>query len=210
MKEPSFNPLWFVAIVAVVGIFVLVLVLQQKAAIPQETENQNLLGKAGTIPPGDGRTVPSITGLSGTFTQGSAVTITGSGFGIKNPVAPYKFDSFDEGSGSLGQVIDPSASGGRDWEMLASCATGGIVIPSLRTRYSNTYMRYAGDVVGWKHFGYNTDNHCFQGTNYLTLTKDDGYDEIYWSMWVLSGTNGQYDKVRNIKIASWDHNQYAP
>lgn len=46
---------------------------------------------------------PSISGVSGTFTHGSVVAITGSGFGTKAQAAPLKWDPFE--SGALGESM---------------------------------------------------------------------------------------------------------
>jgi hypothetical protein len=46
--------------------------------------------------------VPALSGVSGVVTQGSALTITGSGFGNKPIAAPYFFSDFD--SASVGQT----------------------------------------------------------------------------------------------------------
>jgi len=39
-----------------------------------------------------------VTGVSGAPAAGQIVTVTGQGFGTKNPVAPLKFDTFDDGT----------------------------------------------------------------------------------------------------------------
>lgn len=41
---------------------------------------------------------PVIDGFSGTFTHGSIVTLSGSGFGSKSPVEPVSWDNFESGS----------------------------------------------------------------------------------------------------------------
>src|SRR3989339_706840 len=150
----------------------------------------------------------TINSISGTFSNNSSVTISGSEFGIKNPVAPYKYDNFQYGSDKIGQAVSVSASGGRNWNHFSSCASVGRSTPETGFRYSNAHPRYTGDISGWKFFGTNTTyDDCYQGTNYLTLNKSDGFDEVYWSMWLLSETNGQNAKVRNVKIANWNYNE---
>src|SRR3989339_1496446 len=149
----------------------------------------------------------TINSISGTFSNNSSVTISGSEFGIKNPVAPYKYDNFQYGSDKIGQAVSVSASGGRNWNHFSSCASVGRTTPETGFRYSNAHPRYTGDISGWKFFGTNTTyDNCYQGTSYLTLNKPDGFDQVYWSMWLLSETNGQNTKVRNVKIANWNYN----
>lgn len=46
---------------------------------------------------------PSISGVSGTLTHGSSVTVSGSGFGSKTTAAPIKWDDFE--SGTLGESM---------------------------------------------------------------------------------------------------------
>ncbi|HLD34402.1 MAG TPA: hypothetical protein VJB62_00915, partial [Patescibacteria group bacterium] len=147
----------------------------------------------------------TVNSVSGTVANGNNVTVNGSGFGVKNPVAPYKYDSFQ--TGSNGQAVSTTASGGVAWNYFSSCASGGIMTPETGFRYSNANPRFSGDISGWKFYGYNTNHDCYQGTNYLTLNKSDGFDEVYWSMWLLSETNGQNAKVRNVKIANWNYNE---
>ena len=38
---------------------------------------------------------PSLPSITGTMTHGGVVTVTGSGFGVKSPVAPLLWDSVD-------------------------------------------------------------------------------------------------------------------
>jgi hypothetical protein len=102
-------------------------------------------------------------------------------------------------------AVNATASGGAAWSYFSSCASVGRLTPLTGFRYSDNHSRYAGDVSGWKYFGYNDLYNCYQGTNYLTLSKSDGYKEAYWSMWLRSETNGQDEKVRNVKIANWNN-----
>lgn len=150
---------------------------------------------------------PNITGVLGDFVNGQNIIINCSSFGIKNPVAPYKYDDFSFGSDKIGQAISEDASGGVAWEYFSSCASTGAVTPETGFRYSQSHPRFSGDISGWKYFGWNDNYECYQGTNYLTLAKADGYDEAYWSMWILSETNNQNAKVRNVKIANWNNAQ---
>lgn len=46
---------------------------------------------------------PSISGVTGTLTHGSDITISGSGFGVKAQAAPLKWDNFE--SGTLGESM---------------------------------------------------------------------------------------------------------
>jgi hypothetical protein len=52
---------------------------------------------------------PNIIGISGTITNGSSITIAGSGFGIKSTAAPLIWDNFEYGSD--GDNLDTASSG---------------------------------------------------------------------------------------------------
>ena len=67
----------------------------------------------------------TISGISGTLTHGSAVTISGSGFGTKATAPPVKFDDFQ--SVPAGQPIATSAAGGPVW------TSGGSIAPVAST-----------------------------------------------------------------------------
>ena len=59
----------------------------------------------------------TITGVSGTFSHGQTVTITGTGFGTKEQAAPMQYDDFEEGSS--GAVLT-TASGVSGWTEITS------------------------------------------------------------------------------------------
>jgi hypothetical protein len=147
--------------------------------------------------------VPTIASVSGPLAHGQNITITGIGFGVKNPVEPYKYDSFDRGADAIGANIDTVPSDGAIWQMWSSCPDEGWALPGEETRFSTAFQRFSGDVSAWKYFGFNAQHNCFQGSNHLYLENLDGFDKVYWSMWILSTSNGEYAKMRNVKIANW-------
>jgi hypothetical protein len=53
---------------------------------------------------GDICAAPAISGVSGTLMHGSAVTISGGGFGVKSHAAPLKWDNFE--NGTLGSNVE--------------------------------------------------------------------------------------------------------
>ncbi len=157
----------------------------------------SLLGSSG----GEGIEILSLNSTQ--LSRDGSYVISGRGFGVKFPVEPLKFDTFDYGSEQLGEVIDESAVGRISWSLEARCAWPGIDTPDYAMRYSDAFGRYEGDVVGWKFFGDNPEHDCYQGTNYLSLRDSNGFDEIYFSMWALSTTNGAFENMRNVKIANF-------
>jgi hypothetical protein len=76
---------------------------------------------------------PSITGVSGTLTDGSSMTITSGAndFGSKSPAAPLKWDDFE--NGTVGETVH------HGWTV---SSPGGSVVPV----YANTQQRTANDV----------------------------------------------------------------
>lgn len=84
---------------------------------------------------------PSITGASGSYTEGGSVVISGSSFGTKSPAAPLRwlsFDGYTPGNGDTSVDVLP------DWD------GGGldkyITVTGRGQSFQNTYARYSGDV----------------------------------------------------------------
>jgi hypothetical protein len=59
--------------------------------------------------------VPTITSVSGTLSHGNNITLTGSGFGIKNPVEPVLWDSIDNQHSYSGLVEGQTIPTGDDY-----------------------------------------------------------------------------------------------
>lgn len=72
---------------------------------------------------------PDITSISGTLTHGSAVTITGTGFGTKTPAAPRVWTNFENGT------MTPTALGtATSWER-----TSGMSVSTQNQEINSTY-----------------------------------------------------------------------
>jgi PKD repeat protein len=103
MKQKPFLILpLLVSIVAIVAIICMLTVSRQ--AVPRESQIGLGESQVGQAAKGTSVTVaettvgPTITSVGGTFTHGSTVTISGSGFGAKANAAPVKFDNFESGT----------------------------------------------------------------------------------------------------------------
>jgi hypothetical protein len=83
---------------------------------------------------------PSISGVSGTLSHGSQITITGSAFGTKSPAAPVKWDDFN--SGTNGNQLSSTI-----WTTQTAIGSGDVVYP----KYSNSVLR-TNDTMSCKIF----------------------------------------------------------
>jgi hypothetical protein len=105
---------------------------------------------------------PSISGVGGTVSDGQSVTISGSSFGTKATVVPYRWDNFEQGTS--GELVTGWSGG-----------TGSDI-----ARYSNEVQRgVAGHLV--------TSKHAFRpGAENISLCQNDytnGYDILYIDYW---------------------------
>ncbi|MFA6253018.1 MAG: fibronectin type III domain-containing protein [Patescibacteria group bacterium] len=142
---------------------------------------------------------PAISSVSGTISDGSAITITGSGFGAKSQAAPLRWDDFD--SGTLGARLPSQANGG--W-------TTGANQAGKEPRYSNTHVRLPGTLSAYQNF---------TGGNYNSEISLQGLFDgnVYLSGWFYRTSSGA--PSRNFKWiqfrqgdldeASWEFRQDA-
>lgn len=111
---------------------------------------------------------PVITGISGIPGTGRSITVSGSGFGVKSPVTPLKFDNFDDGSsGAYLQQRDPrwqSYRGGK-----------GLAYSDLAPHSGSLALRQR-----------NGDGECFT-SNFFTCTPAS--DELFASYWFRVDVN---------------------
>ena len=105
---------------------------------------------------------PSISGVSGTISDGENVTISGSNFGTKTTPAPYRWDSFEQGED--GELVTGWSGG-----------TGSDI-----ARYSNEVQRGPKAHLI-------TSKHAFRpGAENISLCQNDytnGYDVLYIDYW---------------------------
>lgn len=121
---------------------------------------------------------PAVTGSSGTPSQGSQLTVTGSGFGTKSPVSPLKWDDFE--AGAVGSTV---GNGWYTWTNL----TGH------EPRYSNAKPRTG--TKGTKTAFQDFTNGAYNST--LGLTNQN-IRKVYLSGWYFI-TNGG-NETRNYKM----------
>lgn len=82
----------------------------------------------------------AITGVSGTVSENSTLTITGSGFGTKSPAAPLLWDNFDSGT-SGGNL-------GGSWQAMTS----------IPLKYSSTTPYGGNGLSAWNRVQYGNDH----------------------------------------------------
>ena len=142
--------------------------------------------------PGAASAQVSVTGLSGEIAQNATVTITGSGFGVKSPAAPIKYDSFQQGT--PGQTL---SEGTPSWNLWANVWSGSDT-EAYYPKYSNAASRFNGDIAARQWFGDSPDGYvsnCTIGLTNLQIGK------LYVSGWVFNnrspdGASG----ARNVKV----------
>jgi hypothetical protein len=111
---------------------------------------------------------PQVGIVSGTFSHGQTVDLSGTQFGNKSPAAPYKYDNFE--SGTPGAFI----SGG--WHLDA-------VNPAQEPTYSTARSRVAGSQSAFQDFTRDNYNSTIGLTN-LNVGK------LYFSGWFYNTVGG--------------------
>ena len=135
---------------------------------------------------------PEINFAPSNMQNGQSVTIIGSGFGVKSPVEPLRYDDFQDGTVGDGSATTPQ---------LKNQANGGF-----NTRgqlhypyYSIEQQRFNGDIVATQHYmGVDTNQ-----TIALERTPEwqIEFPKLYASFWIhrqdISGNN---KKSSNMKL----------
>jgi hypothetical protein len=143
----------------------------------------------------------SISGVSGTKTHGSSVTITGSGFGTKPSQTPWQWDDMN---GTDGDLLEP-----RGWLVANNGASpvpalSDAVVRSTPSRTTSALLSQRNGSVPGFSFG---DNGKDGGVEYLTLTSASAANRrvpptgpllVSWWMYVNQSTT-----TNNYKFARW-------
>lgn len=130
---------------------------------------------------------PVVSGISGTVSVDSSITINGTGFGTKSSAAPWTWDNFEDGT--VGQTLSTSPKGAGYWTRYdvtatsqptyQSCGHGGTQCAQLTTAASGE---------SFQNFG---------RTGLLS-------DEMYWSCWfkweLVSGTASADSIMKMIRL----------
>lgn len=137
---------------------------------------------------------PSITGISGTITHGSAITISGSSFGTKSTAAPLIWDDFETGSGTIDSG-DSAVVGTWDAEAEGYRA-------AYSTDYARTGTKAAKCIMNAEGLGHSQRlrKDFTIGTIYLDFWLRVNYVDNKsrnWKTWILYKTDGtlQYNWV---------------
>lgn len=118
---------------------------------------------------------PAVTGITGTSTNGSIITVTGTGFGANGPTIEL-YDEFE--SGTIGNVISLTAGSATINEWSGSNGSG-------LTTYTNEWSH-----SGTKSMKNNWDTPTAEPGNQMQLDFSDA-TEIFYSFWTMvpSGKN---------------------
>lgn len=115
---------------------------------------------------------PNVTGVSGAITHNSQINISGSGLGTKSPAAPFKYDSFESGTGG-------------------NTVTGWDQNNNNNAKYSNTYSRGVST---------KTSRHDFGSEYNASLGMDSTFNSFYLDFWLRVDTkDGSNNPSRNFK-----------
>lgn len=132
----------------------------------------------------------TISNVTGTVSQGSAITVYGSGFGSKATARPIRYDDFE--SGTVGTRLLDEASGG--WFTDHNLA-------GYDPSYSNTFSRIVGGKSAWQRY----ENGNYNSTIALTNSGING--KIYISGWFYGNENFNYGS-RNFKWLQLTNTSY--
>lgn len=135
---------------------------------------------------------PSVTGVSGTVSNGQSIVIAGSGFGTKSTAQPQVWDNFE--GGTVGQNLGaytPAGALGGAWEAYNESGTLPV--------YSTTRA----------HSGTKSMQHAIAGTGskFTTYGKSGlGATEVYYSVWwrwdIIAGSNTSTPIVKLYRMNS--------
>jgi len=121
---------------------------------------------------------PSITGVSGTLSNGETITISGTGFGNTGP-SILMFDDFELGSNG-GNVSDQV----RNAQVGTWRDVSGFIDPYYPT-YSNI-QAHSGSLALRQNWGSGGDNQ--EGQRWASPTSTSGFSDIYFSFWTYLPT----------------------
>lgn len=135
----------------------------------------------------------TVQGLVGEMAQDATVTITGSGFGVKSPAAPLKYDSFQ--NGEPGETLQ---GGSPSWNLWAGIQPEGNA-QAYYPKYSDAQPRFLGDVAARQWFGptpHGYNSNCTIGLTNLSI------GQLYVSGWIwnVRPPSGPETGSRNIKV----------
>ncbi|MFA6198057.1 MAG: Ig domain-containing protein [Patescibacteria group bacterium] len=135
--------------------------------------------------PAKADTTPVIDYAPSAIQNGQIVTINGTGFGVKSPVEPLRYDDFQDGT--IGQRINDQASGG--WFTQAF-----VHYPY----YSTESQRVMGDVVATQHYDVTDYNQ-----NIGLQEINPPYKHMYTSMYIhRDDISGDAKYSTNVKLWS--------
>lgn len=155
--------------------------------------------------PGVSFAAPAITNVSGTLTHGSAVTITGSGFGMIGPNIRI-FDDFEKGINESPISIAAGSAAVNHWDAISD-----VQMP----KYSNAYSLSGGFSLrsDW------SDNGEGEGGRYVEINSLNQASDIYFSWWQYlpidrvvpgtSGGNGPNWKIYWIYGSPWPNDDFV-
>jgi len=133
---------------------------------------------------------PTINSIGGSLTDGSTVTISGSGFGTKTQAAPLKYDDFE--SGALGRSVTEVDFANGGWD------GGGKGSPDYDPKYSNDYSHTGSQSAVALFSGGQTGEDVPGDASNFGIYKHFPLPKIYLDTWVYLPNDPPYG--RNYKI----------
>lgn len=138
----------------------------------------------------------SINGVSGEFSHGESVTITGTDFGTKGVAAPMRWSSFQEGTpgdGDDGRIALLWEHGGFETQR------GYVGGDSTMVTYQNTRERYSGDVSIMQDYSNHTYPYAISGYG-VGVAEGTDVDTLYVAGWMyIDSMDGAFWDCRNYK-----------
>lgn len=132
-----------------------------------------------------GASAQTVSGVTGTLTHGSSMTIAGSDFGTKTTAAPVKYDDFQ--SVTTGQPIDSGSPGGPAW------TGGGTIEPIASADLLRSGTPYAKNMLSrWEPTGGASPD-----ASNVNFTHDFTY--LYLDAWFYHDTSGETSGSVNVK-----------
>lgn len=131
---------------------------------------------------------PLISTLSGSISHGSTVTISGAGFGTKNPARPLVWADFEQGlaPGNMGRKT--SWDGKQNMEWSTECPADGVGTYCAKASNGSGPWAFRVDYQNWTNEGQKVYIYKVQRKNFL-ITSGNSQNWKIWRMWPSSGTN---------------------
>jgi len=135
---------------------------------------------------------PTISRTSGTFAHGLTVTITGTGFGTKNPAKPLVWADFEQGLAPSKLGISTSWKQVQNMEWSTECPADAVGTKCAKASNSDGAWTIAIDYANWTNEGQKVYIYKIQRKNFLITNQSQNWK--MWRMWP-AGSAGNYPNI---------------